>query len=293
MPTLLLGTANWGWKTDRSTAHALLSAWYEAGFREVDTATNYPINKIPADFRKAEKILTEWIKTHGVKDLKITAKVGSINNMRSPDHLLAKSFLLMCLDEYQLLWDTNLDTLMVHWDNRDSRLRQGYGGGTRETLEALAYAKEQGIRPGLSGIKHPEVYAEVNKDFGLEFRIQCKHHVLESGYDHYKPFHGTKRFVAYGINARGAKLGKEPKLDFLKPILEKVNRDKNRPPIEHFYQVGLLYAYHHPDMEGILIGPSSVAQLEHNLTFFQYLKGWDYSDINELLNRKDAKDAKK
>ncbi|MBK8492426.1 MAG: aldo/keto reductase [Saprospirales bacterium] len=279
MPTPLLGTASWGWKIPAPTAFDLLDAFYAAGLRQIDTATNYPINKIPADFRKAETILTEWMKTHGVHDLQITAKVGSINNLRSPEHLLTQSFLLMCLDEYQRMWGNNLDTFMVHWDNREE-IRE-----IQDTLQALAFATAQGLKPGLSGIKRPDLYAELNKDFHLDFRIQFKHHVLESAYEHYKPFHGTKRFVAYGINAGGAKIGADPSLDFLKPVLEKANRDKSRPPIEHFYQVGLLFAYQHPDIEGILIGPSSVKQLEDNLTFLGNLRVYDYTDFFEPQRR--------
>ena len=273
MPDLLLGTAKFAWTTPKSTAFALLDAFYAAGFREVDTATNYPINKNPEDFRKAEEILTEWITAHGVKDLKITAKVGSVDNMRSPEHLLNKSFLLMCLDEYQRLFGPNLDTFMVHWDNR-VRIDE-----IRDTLHALAFAREQGLRPGLSGIAHPELYAMANEDLGLDFRIQFNHNLLESKYEHYKPFHGAKRFIAYGINAGGAKLGQDARLDFLKPILETANSDHNRPAIEHLYQIGLIYAYHHPDMEGILIGPSSVQQLKENLEFYRTLQTEDFSDV--------------
>jgi aryl-alcohol dehydrogenase-like predicted oxidoreductase len=270
---LILGTAHWGAKTDAPTAHLLLSAFYEAGGREVDTATNYPINKIPADFRKAEKILKEWITAHGVSDLKITAKVGSIDNMRSPDHLLTQSFLLMCVDDYLRLFGANLDTFMIHWDNRDKITE------IRESMQALAFAAEQGLRPGLSGIAHPWLYAKANEDFGLDFRIQLKYNVLESKYEHYMPFHGARRFIAYGVNAGGAKLGADERLDFLKPLIEKANQRKDRPPVEHFFQVGLLFAYLHPDFEGILIGPSSVPQLEGNLTFFRGLKDHDYTDF--------------
>ncbi|MCB9284313.1 MAG: aldo/keto reductase [Lewinellaceae bacterium] len=279
MPTPILGTAYWGWKIPAPTAFDLLDALYAAGFREIDTATNYPINKIPEDFRKAEMILSDWINAHGIRDLKITAKVGSINNLRSPEHLLTQSFLLMCLDAYHQMWGANLDTFMVHWDNRDARSE------IRDTMEALAYAGEKGWRPGLSGILRPDIYADLNKDFGLDFRIQFKHNILESKYEHYKPFHGAKRFVAYGINAGGAKIGADPRLDFLKPILEKANERKDRPPIEHFFQVGILFAYLHPDMESILIGPSSVEQLEKNLAFFRRLEAFDYTDFFEPQRR--------
>ncbi len=97
-PTLILGTAMWGWTTPRETAFAMLDEWYSRGFREVDTATNYPIDRDPEHFRLAEKILLEWIAAHGVTDLEVMMKIGSVNNLRSPEHLLTKSFILMMLD---------------------------------------------------------------------------------------------------------------------------------------------------------------------------------------------------
>lgn len=278
MPGLILGTAHWGAKTDAPTAHQILSAFYENGGREVDTATNYPINKVPADFRKAEKILKEWIEVQGVSDLKITAKVGSIDNMRSPEHLLTQSFLLMCVDDYLRLFGSNLHTFMIHWDNRDQITE------IRESLMALAFAAEQGLRPGLSGIAHPWLYAKANEEFHLDFRIQLKHNVLESKYEHYKPFHGARRFIAYGINAGGAKLGADARLDFLKPIIEKANQRTDRPILEHFYQVGLIYACFHPEIEGVLIGPSSVKQLEENLAFYDILHKRGFEEVYASLN---------
>lgn len=254
LPSLILGTARWGDAVGRQTAHDLLSAFYQAGYREVDTATNYPINKNPADFRRAEQILTEWIKAHGVNDLKITAKVGSVNNMRSQEHILTQSFLLMCLDEYRRLWGSNLDTLMIHWDNRDDLAE------IDDSLQALAFAAQQGLRPGISGITRPDLYAEANRAWKLDFRIQFKHNIFSSDYDRYKPFHGTRRFVAYGILAGGTKPGPE--------VIEAANHSGRYPPIQHFYQLGLAHALSLPDMESVIIGPSKVEQLEENLLFY-------------------------
>ena len=62
---LVLGTAMWGWTVDKVTAFQLLDAWYAAGQRKVDTATNYPIDRVPEHFRLAEQILAEWIRANG------------------------------------------------------------------------------------------------------------------------------------------------------------------------------------------------------------------------------------
>ena len=59
---LILGTAMWGWTTSPAMAMTLLDQFYAAGGRAVDTATNYPINKNPGDFRQAERMLADWIR---------------------------------------------------------------------------------------------------------------------------------------------------------------------------------------------------------------------------------------
>ncbi|MBK6931454.1 MAG: aldo/keto reductase [Saprospirales bacterium] len=78
---LLLGTAQWGWTVSSDSAFQLLDAWIGSGRRAIDTATNYPINKIAGDFRAAERLLETYIRTHGLTNLQITMKIGSLDNM--------------------------------------------------------------------------------------------------------------------------------------------------------------------------------------------------------------------
>ncbi|MEO6759415.1 MAG: aldo/keto reductase, partial [Saprospiraceae bacterium] len=85
LPTLLLGTAQWGWTVSRTEAFQLLDAWLKAGHRGIDCATNYPINRQLRDFRAAEKILAEYFVAHGLQDLQVTMKIGSLDNLRSPE----------------------------------------------------------------------------------------------------------------------------------------------------------------------------------------------------------------
>ncbi|MCO6492680.1 MAG: aldo/keto reductase [Phaeodactylibacter sp.] len=297
-PTLLLGTAMWGWTVPRATCFDLLDRFYRAGFREVDGATNYPINKKPEDFRKAENILLEWIKAHEVQDLKVMMKVGSVNNLRTPENNLAKSFLLMLLDEYRSEFGPNLDTFMIHWDNRQEEK------GIRESLEALAIAREQGLRTGLSGIKHPGIYARLNQEFSLDFRIQAKHNILQSDYSRYQAFHGRAGFIAYGINAGGVKLDpgqyradsslrarggnvaeEHPLTEKLQAILKEANQRGGRPPVSSFNHCGLAFACHSPDMEGILLGVSRPEQLEDSMSFFEALRTYGYQDLYDSLKK--------
>lgn len=294
---LLLGTAMWGWNVSKERAFQLLDYFYEKGFRQVDSATNYPINKNPANFRRAEIILQEWVEANGVQDLQVMMKIGSINNMRSPEHNLSKSFILMNLEDYRFKFGKNLHTLMLHWDNRNDE------AAIRESLEALDIARKEGLKIGMSGIKHPEIYAKLNEEYKFDFCFQMKHNLLHSDYQRYKAFHGKRRFITYGINAGGLKLDvknydensslktRGGDIEKVPPIVEKVNevirianQNKERLALNNFNQIGMLYAFYSPDILGILLGCSRLEQLKASIGFLEVLKGRDYLDVyNSLL----------
>jgi len=297
-PLPILGTAMWGWTTPRERCFEMLDHFYQAGYREVDTATNYPINKNAEDFRLAEKLLLEWIGTHGVKDLKVMMKVGSLNNMMTPDQNLSKSFLLLLLNEYRQFFGDNLDTFMVHWDNRDQQEE------IEQTFEAFEEAQQQGLRLGLSGIKHPGLYATVNEKYRFQFRIQIKHNLLQSTLSHYQSLSSAGRFITYGINAGGLKLNPDqytqssslaarggdiqevpPIVGQLKRLIQEVNHGESRPAINSMNQCGMVFAYHTPRVEGILLGTSRLSQLKESLSFYESLKNHDYEDFYEKLKQ--------
>ncbi len=303
--TLLLGTAAWGWNVTRPEAFRLLDAWLAAGHRHIDAATNYPINKNPADFRAAEKILEEYLQAHGIRNLAVTIKIGALDNLRTPDVNLSPSFLLMMAEEYRRLLGENLQTVMLHWDNRtEEHLIR-----IRESLQALAQLeKEQGIRPGLSGIRHPELYARLNREFGMAFDIQLKHNVLHTDLERYTDFlpdadagKTQHRFFAYGINAGGLKLegpypagstylvrGGDPEktaeaLERLQGLLPKWNIAFVRPPLRTMNHLGLVFAGLEPRLDGIVLGLRSVEQLRETLDFWRNLDTFDYSDVFSAL----------
>lgn len=291
-PTLLLGTAQFGWTTERKTAFELLDAFYKSGFRQVDSATNYPINKNAKDFRAAELLLQEWLRAHGVSDMRVMMKIGSLNNLRTPDCNLSPSFLLMSLENYRNQFRENLDTIMIHWDNRDDISQ------ISETLNALNTIKNEGFSLGLSGIKHPELYAEANKKYDFDFYIQIKNNVLQSDFERYKSFFTNKKYIAYGINAGGIKLNTEEyntestlavrggdvsnQHEIFKQLeltIVAANENKNRPSIDSFFQLGMIYSFYNPNIYALLIGNSSVAQWQSTFAFYENLKNFDYSDV--------------
>lgn len=294
---ILLGTAQWGWTTDKDVAFQLLDSFYADGFRQVDTATNYPINGIPKDFRRAENILAEWLLAHGIRDMKVMVKIGSLVNLRSPDCNLTKSFLLMALEQYSYLFHENLETLMIHWDNRYVL------DEIEDTFEALEVFAAHGLQVGISGIKHPDLYFAVNETYNFDFYIQVKHNILHSDYKRYQLFHQKSRFIAYGINAGGIKLNalsydeksvlaarggdlsnEDPVLKKLPLILAEINSDSNRPAITDFYQLGMAYASTNRDVERIIVAPSSVEQWSKTVNFYRVLQQFDYQNILQSIH---------
>jgi aryl-alcohol dehydrogenase-like predicted oxidoreductase len=290
---LLLGTAQWGWTMSKEKAFQVLDAFYESGFRQIDCATNYPINKIETDFRAAEKIITQWVQANGINDLEVMMKIGSVSNLRTPDCNLNPSFLWMNVENYQRFLGQNLKTIMIHWDNREEEIE------IEKTLKTLQVIHKQGFRVGLSGIKHPKIYAKLNEQIQLDFDIQIKHNVLQSDYERYSDFHQKARFIAYGTNAGGIKLdtsayhkdsvlavrggdltNENGRINALHSILAKANENKNRPPITSFFQVGMIYAFANTDIKSIITAPSSVEQWNSTFGFFKTLQMNDYQDID-------------
>jgi aryl-alcohol dehydrogenase-like predicted oxidoreductase len=292
IPELMLGTAMWGWTIDPKECFALMDCFYESGNRKVDAATNYPIDKNKEHFRLAENILLEWIKAHQVTDLQVNMKIGSLNNLKSPEHNLSKSFLMMNMGDYLQRFQSNLYGLMVHWDNREEKTAIG------KTLEALDLFRKNGLAPGLSGIKNPQIYAELNQSYKLDFDIQIKHNLLHSDYQRYADFHKKRRFYTYGINAGGIKLDQKAyrensslqarsgqiqiPADLIPNLLQikkEANKNKSRLPLSTMNHFGMIFAYYQPDVKGILLGTSQIDQLKSSLEFYGILSEAEYSDV--------------
>jgi len=191
------------------------------------------------------------------------------------------------------IFGQNLDCVMLHWDNRAEET------AIRASLEALhSLETDFGLRPGLSGIAHPGVYAHALADLPMRCDIQLKHNVLQSDLARYQTlFDKGHRFYAYGINAGGVKLDANysenstfavrggqadkvaEKLEYLRQQLPVWNVAFVRPPVQTMNHVGLIFASHTPAVNGIVIGASSVAQLTETLDYYRNLDTFDYSDV--------------
>lgn len=288
----------WGWTVTEQSCFALLDEFYQLGGRRIDGATNYPINKVPEDFRKAEKILATWCRERQVEDLEVIMKVGSLNNMMTPDQNLAPSFLMICADEYRHLLGGNLHCLMIHWDNRSSRSE------IESSLSTLNGLRQEGLSIGLSGIRHPEVYAELLAEMNWQkVPVEMKHNLVYSDYERYAPLHAYASFIAYGINAGGLKLdpaayseqasllARGGKPDLHRALIEQLqaairnfvtDHPESTPPTQ-MNHLGMLYAAYHPGVEGVLLGPSSVAQLQASYAWLAQLFADDYHSLHQDL----------
>ena len=285
----------WGWTLSQEECFQIMDAYYEHGGRWIDGATNYPINKNGADFRRAEQILAAWLRARAVDDLKIIMKVGSINNLYTPENNLSPSFLLLCIQEYQQLFGAQLACLMVHWDNRSE------ANQIKESLLTLTKVPEVSV--GLSGVKHPEVYASVLSELNLSnLWLQLKHNVVYSDYERYQALHPFVRCIAYGINAGGLKLsqtgyserasliarGGQPDkhkdlvaaLSALQQQLTPVSGRLNPAKMNH---LGMLYALLHPGIERVLIGVSSVKQLNDSFAWERAIRKHSYEDWYQAI----------
>lgn len=295
-PAPVLGTAMWGWTVPAATAHGLLDDFYAAGGRWIDAATNYPINRRPEDWRRAEQILEDWIGRRGVADLKIIMKVGSQDNLRSPDHNLSPGFLQLSLDNYRSRFGANLACLMIHWDNRSDAAAIG------ESLSVMKRVRQYGIRPGLSGIRHPEVYA-AHDPGEQDWLIECKHNLLQSDYTRYAPLHHWGRVLAYGLNAGGLKLAVEGYGESA-GLLARGGVDRpgparrlqqwigqlpagQRPCPNRMNHLALIEAWTSGRFAGLLIGPSRPDQLADSLSWWAALHQYDYSDWGRQLRELD------
>ena len=78
-----LGTAKWGVTISKIKALKILDKFYDYGGRNIDTATNYPINSKPYDLGLALEWLIDWSYDNNIKDLKVLLKLGAVDNSGS------------------------------------------------------------------------------------------------------------------------------------------------------------------------------------------------------------------
>lgn len=278
---LILGTAMWGWSISRKTAFSILDAFYESGHRHIDTATNYPINKDPNDFRFAENLLAEWIQHRNPEPLKIIVKIGSLSNDGAARNDLSPSFIADSETYYRKRFGPHLNALCLHWDNRDAPAE------IAASLEALAKTTDA-RELWVSGIKEPSAYAKALSGLKRRLNIQVKSNLFYSDIPRHQPLHSQADFFVYGINAGGIGItgeytprssvrlrGVDPskyseRIDFLHGL---INQSSNLGfKLSTFNELALLNAFETHGVRGVIIGPSKVEQLMRTLDFLYRLR---------------------
>lgn len=149
--SIFLGTAGWGDKVEKSAALELLSTFYQHGYRWIDTATNYPINRNPKDYGLAIGWLSEF--QSDFPDLKIFVKAGSRTNLGEPESFINASYFDLLFEMLIGQLGDGLAGLGVHWDNNSS------GDDRSMLLDFFAQIHHRGYQIGLSGIAHKESYS--------------------------------------------------------------------------------------------------------------------------------------
>lgn len=269
---LILGTALWGWGVSKKEAFLILDNFVENGGLYIDCATNYPINKNIIDYGLALLWIEEWIKINN-KRLFIVVKVGSIDNLGTPNFDLSSNNILTVSKKLIDTFGDSLGCISVHWDNRtenkDFKLVQ-------ETVIALKEVKEKNnLSIGLSGIKNPRLYYESMPELADDWIIQCKENFLTNDarlkYEEYFPL---AKYYAYGINMGGIKL-----LDTEQSISAQIRNINYSNKLKHLIsnslndnfvkEIGLIsandlnmaYIYVKHIYNGIIIGPRTKEQL--------------------------------
>lgn len=278
----ILGSAQWGWTIEENEVYRILDCFYSHGFREIDLAYNYPINRLSNDMGLAEKYLSRWIRNNNVNDLEIIYKVGSLDNSGASKFSLSDEHLVPTFEKsLSSLRVENVSCAMVHWDDSEN-----IEGPQSQFLELI---ESNEISFGLSGINYPSKYIPLLHNLRQKhIPIQCKFNLLYDGTVPYKPLEDQfeLRFLAYGIGLSGLKFSKSQYQDssyvnVARPsdYHDKVMSSENLAKIRDFqrkcelsdnmYYIGLEYCERAPEISGYLLGPKNRSQLMQTLTFIK------------------------
>lgn len=281
---LVLGTALWGWGIERREAYELLEHFLQSGGSIVDTATNYPINKHKEDFGLAVSWIADWVQQHGDTGLALTVKIGSRDNMGSPDVNLTPDNIERSADTLKSQFDNALSCVSIHWDNRADEDHQRVA--IAQTVDAMSKLEQAGFSIGLSGIKYPELYFKADPTLAEKWIIQVKENFMtRAAREAYQTWFPKAKYLAYGINLGGLKI-EAPKtnssielrqINIPQSLTERLGHFLNSdhgfaPRPMTLNELALAASYVNPALSGVIIGPRNLEQLKSTLAYWKALE---------------------
>jgi hypothetical protein len=161
---VFLGTAGWAHKVTKIEAYKILKTFYENGFRWIDTATNYPIDREPKNYGKTISWISDFYADF--PDLKVYVKVGSATNQGDSTQLINASYFSLIFDILRHRLGDCMSGLGIHWDN------QTEDSDRTSLIDFFSEISLAGFAIGMSGITKPELYAANGIAANLPWIIQ-------------------------------------------------------------------------------------------------------------------------
>jgi|688.fasta_scaffold65924_2 aryl-alcohol dehydrogenase-like predicted oxidoreductase len=251
---LILGSAGWGSKIDKLTAFKMLDKFIAYGGRQIDGATNYPINGIAKDFGLANRYLSEWISLNSGVDLNVFIKLGSINNSGGPESDLSGKTMRQNADMLQQDFGLSLGGIGVHWDNRGiDQVEQMY-----ETIQQMNRFYDNGFRIGMSGVREANTYLQLAPNLQNVWEIQVKENVDDQTIrDNYMKVFPKASYVVYGINS--SKIESRT----LKPgVLKREFQDEKQIASYDLYFLSIKKILECNEVKKVIVGPRTLEQLD-------------------------------
>ena len=243
---LHLGTASWGLKTSKLESFHILDYFSDHGFKLIDTATNYPISGNNSDFGLAISWLEEWVSKNSDSGIQIFIKIGSTGSSRDKPNDLSGNAIKETVDNLRTRLSGSIYGIGVHWDNRDSTLKDSIF----ESIHALKEVTSGEMKLGISGIRHPEAYEKTGL-IDSSWMIQVKEHQGDStDRDRYKEFFPYNQYIAYGLSHY---------------LTSRTPFDKEQQKALYFE--GLQYTLQNEALSGFIVGPSNLKQLEEVIDY--------------------------
>ncbi len=286
VPSLCLGTMQFGWTADEPTSHMILSSAYERGFNFLDTADVYSrwVEGNPGGV--SEEIIGRWMKANHISRPRIilATKVRGRMGPGPEDEGLSRRHILEAVENsLRRLQTEYIDLYQAHSPDEKTPIE--------ETLEAFTTLVKQGkVRHvGASNYSawllmqalwssdknslarydclQPHYNLVHREEFERELESVCRTYSI--GVIPYSPLAGgflTGKYPRQGEAPKSARAARVQKYYternwHLLDTLQKMGRSKGASPS----QIALAWLLSRPAVTSPIIGPNSAAQLEDNL----------------------------